>query len=71
MRSKQQIIEQLLNPGVVAVVRAKRAEQAVPLAEALVAGGVIALVLEDDATSTAVAPWLGPDGGGLAGAVRF
>ena len=43
MRSKQQIIEQLLNPGVVAVVRAKRADQAVPLAEALVAGGVIAV----------------------------
>jgi 2-dehydro-3-deoxyphosphogluconate aldolase/(4S)-4-hydroxy-2-oxoglutarate aldolase len=43
MRSKQQIIEQLLNPGVIAVVRAKRAEQAVPLAEALVAGGVIAI----------------------------
>jgi 2-dehydro-3-deoxyphosphogluconate aldolase/(4S)-4-hydroxy-2-oxoglutarate aldolase len=43
MRSKQQIIEQLLNPGVIAVVRAKRAEQAVPLAEALVAGGVIAV----------------------------
>ncbi|MGC3957970.1 MAG: hypothetical protein QM813_08510 [Verrucomicrobiota bacterium] len=43
MRSKQQIIAQLLNPGVVAVVRAKRAEQAVPLAEALVAGGVIAV----------------------------
>jgi 2-dehydro-3-deoxyphosphogluconate aldolase/(4S)-4-hydroxy-2-oxoglutarate aldolase len=43
MRSKQQIIEQLLNPGVIAVVRAKRAEQAVPLAEALVAGGVLAV----------------------------
>jgi 2-dehydro-3-deoxyphosphogluconate aldolase/(4S)-4-hydroxy-2-oxoglutarate aldolase len=43
MRSKQQIIEQLLNPGVIAVVRAKRADQAVPLAEALVAGGVIAV----------------------------
>jgi 2-dehydro-3-deoxyphosphogluconate aldolase/(4S)-4-hydroxy-2-oxoglutarate aldolase len=43
MRSKPQIIEQLLNPGVVAVVRAKRADQAVPLAEALVAGGVIAV----------------------------
>jgi 2-dehydro-3-deoxyphosphogluconate aldolase/(4S)-4-hydroxy-2-oxoglutarate aldolase len=43
MRLKQQIIEQLLNPGVIAVVRAKRAEQAVPLAEALVAGGVIAV----------------------------
>src|SRR5262245_29270703 len=43
MRPKQQIIEQLLNPGVVAVVRAKRADQAVPLAEALVAGGIIAV----------------------------
>jgi 2-dehydro-3-deoxyphosphogluconate aldolase/(4S)-4-hydroxy-2-oxoglutarate aldolase len=43
VRSKQQIIEQLLNPGVIAVVRAKRADQAVPLAEALVAGGVIAV----------------------------
>ncbi len=43
MRSKQQIIEQLLNPGVIAVVRAKRTDQAVPLAEALVAGGVIAV----------------------------
>jgi 2-dehydro-3-deoxyphosphogluconate aldolase/(4S)-4-hydroxy-2-oxoglutarate aldolase len=43
MRSKQQIIEQLLNPGVIAVVRAKRADQAVPLAEALVAGGIIAV----------------------------
>ena len=43
MRSKQQIIEQLLNPGIIAVVRAKRADQVVPLAEALVAGGVIAV----------------------------
>lgn len=43
MRTKQQIIEQLLNPGVIAVVRAKRADQIVPLAEALVAGGVIAV----------------------------
>ena len=41
--TKQQIIEQLLNPGVIAVVRAKRADQVVPLAEALVAGGVIAV----------------------------
>jgi len=43
VNSKQQIIERLLNPGVIAVVRAKRMEQAVPLAEALVAGGVIAV----------------------------
>ena len=43
MRSKQQIIGQLLNPGIIAVVRAHRAEQIIPLAEALVAGGVIAV----------------------------
>jgi 2-dehydro-3-deoxyphosphogluconate aldolase / (4S)-4-hydroxy-2-oxoglutarate aldolase len=43
MRTKAQIIEQLLNPGVIAVVRAKRTEQAIPLAEALVAGGIIAV----------------------------
>lgn len=43
MPTKSQIVERLLNPGVIAVVRAKRAGQAVPLAEALVAGGVIAV----------------------------
>ena len=43
MRTKAQIIEQLLNPGVIAVVRALRTDQAVPLAEALVAGGIIAV----------------------------
>jgi len=43
MRTKQQLIEQLKTPGIIAVVRAKRADQAVPIAEALVAGGVIAV----------------------------
>jgi 2-dehydro-3-deoxyphosphogluconate aldolase/(4S)-4-hydroxy-2-oxoglutarate aldolase len=43
MPTKQQIIGRLLNPGIIAVVRAKRTDQAVPLAEALVAGGVIAV----------------------------
>lgn len=43
MLSKQQIIEQLVNPGIIAVVRAKRADQVVPLAEALVAGGILAV----------------------------
>jgi 2-dehydro-3-deoxyphosphogluconate aldolase/(4S)-4-hydroxy-2-oxoglutarate aldolase len=43
MRTKAQIIDQLLNPGVIAVIRAKRTAQAVPLAEALVAGGIIAV----------------------------
>lgn len=43
MRLKADIISALTNPGVIAVVRAKRAEQVMPLAEALIAGGVIAV----------------------------
>jgi len=43
MRTKSQIIEQLLNPGVIAVVRAQRTEQVVPLTEALLAGGIVAV----------------------------
>ena len=43
MNAKADIISRLLNPGIIAVVRAKRADQVVPLAEALVAGGVIAI----------------------------
>lgn len=43
MRTKSQIIEQLLDPGIIAVVRAKRADQVVPLAKALVTGGLIAV----------------------------
>ena len=43
MRSKADIILALTNPGIIAVVRAKRAEQVIPLAEALIAGGVIAI----------------------------
>ena len=43
MSTKADIISRLLNPGIIAVVRAKRADQVVPLAEALVAGGVIAV----------------------------
>jgi 2-dehydro-3-deoxyphosphogluconate aldolase/(4S)-4-hydroxy-2-oxoglutarate aldolase len=42
-RSKSEIIEWLLNPGIIAVVRAQRAEQVLPLSEALLAGGVRAI----------------------------
>jgi len=41
--SKSEIIARLLDPGVIAVVRAKSAEQVLPLAEALLAGGIIAV----------------------------
>jgi 2-dehydro-3-deoxyphosphogluconate aldolase / (4S)-4-hydroxy-2-oxoglutarate aldolase len=43
MPTKAEIIARLTHPGIIAVVRAKRADQAVPLSEALVAGGVIAV----------------------------
>lgn len=43
MRSKAEIISQLTNPGVIAVVRAQKKEQVIPLSEALLAGGVIAI----------------------------
>jgi 2-dehydro-3-deoxyphosphogluconate aldolase / (4S)-4-hydroxy-2-oxoglutarate aldolase len=43
MRSKNEILSALTNPGVIAVVRAQKAEQVPPLAEALLAGGVIAI----------------------------
>ena len=43
MRSKAEILKLLQEPGVIAVVRAPRAELCTPLAKALVAGGVIAV----------------------------
>jgi len=43
MSSKAEIISRLTNPGVIAVVRALRPEQVIPLAEALVEGGVVAV----------------------------
>ena len=43
MRTKAQIIAQLTDPGIIAVVRAKKASQAMPIAEALLAGGIIAV----------------------------
>ncbi len=43
MRSKSEIISLLTDPGIIAVVRAQKAEQVLPLSEALIAGGVIAV----------------------------
>jgi 2-dehydro-3-deoxyphosphogluconate aldolase/(4S)-4-hydroxy-2-oxoglutarate aldolase len=43
MRSRSEIIALLTNPGIIAVVRAQRQEQVLPLAESLIAGGVIAI----------------------------
>jgi 2-dehydro-3-deoxyphosphogluconate aldolase/(4S)-4-hydroxy-2-oxoglutarate aldolase len=43
MRTKSEIIARLTDPGIIAVVRAQKAEQVIPLSEALLAGGVIAI----------------------------
>src|SRR6185436_13678714 len=43
MRTKSEIISLLTNPGIIAVVRAQKSEQVLPLSEALIAGGVIAI----------------------------
>ena len=43
MRSKPDILSALVHPGIVAVVRAHSAEQVLPLAEALLAGGIHAI----------------------------
>ncbi len=43
MRSKSEIVSLLTRSGIIAVVRAQRQDQIVPLSEALVAGGVIAV----------------------------
>ncbi len=43
MRSKSEIISLLTDPSLIAVVRAQRSEQVLPLSEALIAGGVIAI----------------------------
>ncbi len=43
VRSKSEIISLLTDPGIIAVVRAQNAEQVLPLSEALLAGGIIAI----------------------------
>jgi 2-dehydro-3-deoxyphosphogluconate aldolase/(4S)-4-hydroxy-2-oxoglutarate aldolase len=42
-RSKAQVISMLMDPGIVAVVRAQRSDQVIPLARALLGGGVVAI----------------------------
>ena len=43
MPAKSDIIQRLVNPGIIAVVRAQSRDQVLPLSEALIAGGVIAI----------------------------
>jgi 2-dehydro-3-deoxyphosphogluconate aldolase/(4S)-4-hydroxy-2-oxoglutarate aldolase len=43
MRTRAEVIAGLINPGIIAVVRARKPEQVVPLSEALMAGGVLAV----------------------------
>ncbi len=43
MRTKVEVIAQLINPGIIAVARAQSSEQILPLSEALLAGGVRAI----------------------------
>lgn len=43
MRLKSEIISLLTSPGIIAVVRAQKPDQVLPLSEALIAGGVIAI----------------------------
>jgi 2-dehydro-3-deoxyphosphogluconate aldolase/(4S)-4-hydroxy-2-oxoglutarate aldolase len=43
MRTKSEIISLLTNPGIIAVIRAQTTDQIIPLSEALIAGGVVAI----------------------------
>ena len=43
MRSHADIVSRLLDPGIIAVIRTERADQVMPVCEALLAGGVSAL----------------------------
>jgi 2-dehydro-3-deoxyphosphogluconate aldolase/(4S)-4-hydroxy-2-oxoglutarate aldolase len=43
VRTKAEIISLLTNPGIIAVVRAQKPEQVIPLSQALLAGGVLAI----------------------------
>ena len=43
MRGRSEIIELLINPGLIAVIRTNQADQVLPICEALLAGGIHAL----------------------------
>ncbi len=43
LRDRNQIVSLVTDPGIIAVVRAKTASQVIPISEALLAGGVIAI----------------------------
>ena len=43
IRAKAEMIEMLTNPGVIAVIRTQKCEQVLPVAEALIAGGLMAV----------------------------
>ncbi len=43
MRTRNDILAKLVDPGIIAVVRAQKREQVIPLTEALIAGGVNAI----------------------------
>ena len=42
-RSKSEVISSLMDPGIIAVIRARNSKEVHPLTEALLAGGVIAI----------------------------
>jgi 2-dehydro-3-deoxyphosphogluconate aldolase/(4S)-4-hydroxy-2-oxoglutarate aldolase len=43
LRSKSQVMSLLIDPGIIAVVRAQSSAQVVPLSQALISGGVVAI----------------------------
>ena len=52
MRTKAEVIAQLIDPGIIAVVRAQSSKQILPLSEALLAGGVRAIEITTSTPGT-------------------
>ncbi len=42
-RSRSEVVSMLADPGIIAVVRAQRPDQVIPMSQALIAGGVVAI----------------------------